>query len=168
MKNNAKSIMLTLLEWIILIAPTAGYAIYCYEDTLQYTMTAQSKGCFWGLIAVAVLAFVIFQIFKKKYERFVNSYVQQKTDLETNPDNELMIAAVARKSEIIDNLDYAIALIPLLILCTVLYAFQTAIDQLITLLMTIAGSLIAKIGIHSIKIATQKHDMLIKVKGDKQ
>lgn len=168
MKNNAKSIILTLFEWIVLIAPTAGYAIYCYEDTLQYTMTTQSKGCFWGLIAVAVLAAVIFQIFKKKYDRFVNSYVQQKTDLETNPDNELMIAAVARKSEIIDNLDYAIVLIPLLILCTVLYAFQTAIDQLITLLMIVAGSLIAKIGMHSIKIATQKRDMLIKAKGDKQ
>lgn len=168
MKNNAKSILLTLFEWLVLIAPTAGYAIYCYEDTLQYTMTAQSKGCFWGLIAVAVLAAVIFQIFKKKYDRFVNSYVQQKTDLETNPDNELLIKAVAKKAEIIENLDYAVALIPLLILCTVLYAFQTAIDQLIMLLMILAASLAAKMGVHSIKLAVQKRDMTARAKGDKQ
>mgnify|MGYP006990124555 CR=1 FL=1 len=45
MKNNAKSILLTLMEWLVLIAPTSGYAIYCYEDILQYTMTSQSKGC---------------------------------------------------------------------------------------------------------------------------
>lgn len=168
MKNNAKSILLTLFEWLVLIAPTAGYAIYCYEDTLQYTMSAQSKGCFWSLIAVAILAVIIFQIFKKKYDRFVQGYVQQKTDLETNPDKELLIKTVARKAEIIDNIDYIVALIPLLILCTVLYAFQTAIDQLITLLMTLSLSIIAKVGVHTIKIAVQKHDMENKVKGDKE
>lgn len=168
MKNNAKSILLTLFEWLVLIAPTAGYAIYCYEDTLQFTMSAQSKGCFWSLIAVAILAVIIFQIFKKKYERFEQGYVQQKTDLETNPDKELLIKTVARKAEIIDNIDYIVALIPLLILCTVLYAFQTAIDQLITLVMVVAGSIIAKIGVHTIKIAVQKRDMEKKVKEDKE
>lgn len=164
MKNNAKSIILMLMEWLVLIAPSSGYAIYCYEDTLQYTMTAQSKGCFWSLIAVAILAAVIFQIFRKKYDRFVQGYVQQKTDLETNPNNELLVKAVSRKAEIVDNLDYVIALVPLLILCTVLYAFQTAVDQLITLLMIVAGSLIAKIGVHSIKLNVQRRDMLNKAK----
>lgn len=163
MKNNAKSILLTLMEWIALIAPTSGYAIYCYEDTLQYTMSAQSKGCFWTLIAVAILAAVIFHIFRKKYDRFVQGYVQQKTDLETNPQNELLVKAVARKAEIIDNLDYVITLIPILILSTVLYAFQTAIEQLITLLMVVSGSIIVKIGLHAIKLTLQRQDMLRRI-----
>lgn len=164
MKNNAKSILLTLMEWLVLIAPTAGYAIYCYEDTLQYTMTAQSKGCFWTLIAVAVLAAVIFQIFRKKYDRFVQGYVQQKTDLETNPNNELLVKSVARKAKVVDNLDFFVILIPILILCTVLYAFQTAVEQLITILMVMVGSLIAKISVHLIKLSVQRHDMLNKAR----
>lgn len=163
MKNNAKSILLTLIEWLVLIAPISGYAIYCYEDTLQYTMTTQSKGCFWTLIAVAILAAVIFQIFSKKYDRFVQGYVQQKTDLETNPDNELLIKAVSRKAEIVDNLDYVVTLLPLLIVCTVLYAFQTAIEQLITLLLVVAGSLIGKISIHAIRLCVQRNDMLRRI-----
>lgn len=167
MKNNTKSIILTLFEWLVLIAPTSGYAIYCYQDTLQYTMTAQSKGCFWTLIAVAVLAAVIFQIFRKKYDRFVQSYIQQKTDLETNPDNELLVKAVERKAKVVDNLDFFVILVPILILCTVLYAFQSAVEQLITLLMVIAGSLIAKIGVHFIKLSVQKRDMLNKAKETK-
>ena len=160
MKNNAKSIFLTIMEWMVLIAPTSGYAIYCYEDTLRYTMTAQSKGCFWTLIAVAVLVAVIFQIFRKRYDRFVQGYIQQKTDLETNPNNELLVKAVSRKAKVVDNLDFFIILVPILILCTVLYAFQTAVEQLITLLMVIAGSIIAKIGMHTIKLAVQRNDML--------
>lgn len=160
MKKNVKSILLTIMEWIVLIAPTSGYAIYCYEDTLQYTMTAQSKGCFWTLIAVAVLAAVIFQIFRKKYDRFVQGYIQQKTDLETNPDNELLVKAVARKAELVDNLDYVVTLIPILILSTVLYAFQTAVEQLITLLMVVSGSIIAKISLHTVNLAVQRNDML--------
>lgn len=163
MKNNAKSILLTVVEWLVLIAPTSGYAIYCYEDTLQYTMTAQSKGCFWTLIAVAVLAAVIFQIFKKKYDRFVQGYIQQKTDLETNPGNELLIKAVARKAELVDNLDYVVTLIPILLLCTVLYAFQTAVEQLITLLTVVAGSVIAKIGTHVVKLCVQRNDMIRRI-----
>lgn len=163
MKNNAKSILLMLLEWIVLIAPTSGYAIYCYQDTLQYTMTAQSKGCFWTLMTVAILAAVIFQIFRKRYDQFVQEYIQQKTDLETNPDNELLVKAVARKAEIVDNLDYVVMLIPILILSTVLYAFQTVVEQLITLLMVISGSIIAKIGVHAIKLSVQRHDMLRRI-----
>ena len=162
MKRNVKSIILTLMEWLVLIAPTAGYAIYCYTDTLQYTLTARSKGCFWMLIAVAVLAAVVFQVFRKKYDRFVQGYIQQKTDLETNPNNELLVKAVARKAQIIDNLDFVVILIPILILCTVLYAFQSAVEQLITILLTVAGSLIAKIVLHIIKLNVQRRDMLKK------
>ena len=164
MKNNVKSLLLTLFEWLVLIAPTVGYAIYCYTDTLQYTMTARSKGGFWTLVAVAVLAAVIFQVFHQKYDRFVQGYIQQKTDLETNPDNELLVKAVARKAKVVDNLDFFVILIPILILCTVLYAFQSAIEQLITLLMIVAGSLLGKIGIHSIKLSVQRHDMLNKAR----
>lgn len=153
----------TLMEWLVLIAPTSGYAIYCYEDTLQYTMTSQSKGCFWTLIAAAVLAAVIFQIFRKKYDRFVQGYIQQKTDLETNPDNKLLIKAVARKAELVDNLDYVVILIPILLLCTVLYAFQTAVEQLITLLTVVSGSVIAKIGLHAIRLNVQRRDMLRRI-----
>lgn len=167
MKNNAKSMLLTLIEWIVLIAPTSGYAIYCYQDTLQYTMSAQSKGCFWTLVAVAVLAAVIFQIFRKKYDQFVQGYIQQKTDLETNPNNELLVKAVARKSKIVDSVDYVVALIPILILTTVLYAFQTAVDQLITLLLTVAESLIAKIAVHTVKLSVQRRDMLNEAKENK-
>lgn len=167
MKKNAKSIILTAFEWLILIAPTSGYAIYCYVKTLQYSMTAQSKGCFWTLIAVAILAAVVFQVFRRKYDRFVQGYVQQKTDLETNPDNELLVKAVAKKAKVVDNLDFFVILIPILILCTVLYAFQTAIEQLITLLMIVAGSLLAKIGLHSIKLSVQKRDMLSKKESEK-
>ena len=163
MKRNGKSIFLTLMEWLVLIAPTAGYAIYCYEDTLQYTMTARSKGCFWTLIAVAILAAVIFQIFRKRYDRFVQGYIQQKTDLETNPENELLVKAVARKAKVVDNLDFFVILIPILILCTVLYAFQTAIEQLIALLMIVAGSLLGKMGIHLISLSVQRHDMLRRI-----
>lgn len=163
MKRNVKSIFLTLMEWLVFIAPTAGYAIYCYQDTLQYTMTARSKGCFWTLIAVAILAAVVFQLFRKRYDRFVQGYIQQKTDLETNPQNELLVKAVARKAELVDNLDYVVTLIPILILCTVLYAFQTAVEQLIILLLVVSGSIIAKIGLHAIKLTVQRHDMLRRI-----
>ena len=110
MKHNAKSLILIISEYLVLIAPTTGYAIYCYQDTLQYTMTATSKGRFWSLVAVAILASVLFGIFRKKYDRYVQGYVQQKTDLETNPTNELLIKRVAHKKKIIDNLDYVVAL----------------------------------------------------------
>lgn len=156
MKANAKSIFITVVEWIILIAPTTGYAIYTYADTLQYTMTAQSKGCFWALIAIAALAAVLYGIFKKRYDRYVQGYVQQKTDLETNPTNDLLIKKVAEKQTVIENLDYVVALIPVLISVTVLYAFQQAIEQLVILLLVIAGSLIAKIALHSVAIYIKK------------
>lgn len=166
MKHNAKSLILIISEYLVLIAPTTGYAIYCYQDTLQYTMTATSKGSFWSLVAVSILASVLFGIFRKKYDRYVQGYVQQKTDLETNPTNELLIKRVARKKKIIDNLDYVVALFPVLILMSVIGAFQQAIEQLLILLSVVAGSLIGKISLHLLTIFVEEHDMLKKIEKD--
>ena len=166
MKHNAKSLILMVAEYLVLIAPTTGYAIYCYQDTLQYTMTATSKGTFWSLVAVAILASVLFGIFRKKYDRYVQGYVQQKTDLETNPTNELLIKRVAHKKKIIDNLDYVVALFPVLILMSVIGAFQQAIEQLLILLSVVAGSLIGKISLHLLTIFVEEHDMLKKIEKD--
>ena len=166
MKHNAKSLILMVAEYLVLIAPTTGYAIYCYQDTLQYTMTATSKGSFWSLVAVAILASVLFGIFRKKYDRYVQGYVQQKTDLETNPTNELLIKRVANKKKIIDNLDYVVALFPVLILMSVIGAFQQAIEQLLILLSVVAGSLIGKISLHLLTIFVEEHDMLKKIEKD--
>ena len=166
MKHNAKSLILIISEYLVLIAPTTGYAIYCYQDTLQYTMTATSKGSFWSLVAVAILASVLFGIFRKKYDRYVQGYVQQKTDLETNPTNELLIKRVAQKKNIIDNLDYVVALFPVLILMSVIGAFQQAIEQLLILLSVVAGSLIGKISLHLLTIFVEEHDMLKKIEKD--
>lgn len=166
MKHNAKSLILMVAEYLVLIAPTTGYAIYCYQDTLQYTMTATSKGSFWSLVAVAILASVLFGIFRKKYDRYVQGYVQQKTDLETNPTNELLIKRVAHKKKIIDNLDYVVALFPVLILMSVIGAFQQAIEQLLILLSVVAGSLIGKISLHLLTIFVEEHDMLKKAEKD--
>ena len=165
MKHNAMSILATVVEWIVLIAPTTGYAIYCYEDTLQYTMTATSKGCFWSLIALAILAAVLYGIFRKRYDRYVQGFVQQKTDLETNPDNELLIKKVVEKKNIIENIDYVVALFPVLIALCVLYAFQTAIEQLVLMLIIVAGSLVGKIVIHLITTSIQKAAALKQAKG---
>ena len=166
MKHNAKSLILMVAEYLVLIAPTTGYAIYCYQDTLQYTMTATSKGSFWSLVAVAILASVLFGIFRKKYDRYVQGYVQQKTDLETNPTNELLIKRVANKKKIIDNLDYVVALFPVLTLMSVIGAFQQAIEQLLILLSVVAGSLIGKISLHLLTIFVEEHDMLKKIEKD--
>lgn len=166
MKHNAKSLILMVAEYLVLIAPTTGYAIYCYQDTLQYTMTATSKGSFWSLVAVAILASVLFGIFRKKYDRYVQGYVQQKTDLETNPTNELLIKRVANKKKIIDNLDYVVALFPVLILMSVIGAFQYAIEQLLILLSVVACSLIGKISLHLLTIFVEEHDMLKKIEKD--
>lgn len=163
MKHNAQSLILMISEYTVLIGPTAGYAAYCYQDTLQYTMTATSKGSFWSLVAVAILASVLFWIFRNKYDRYVQGFVQQKTDLETNPTNELLIKRVAHKKKIIENLDYVVALFPILILMSVIGAFQQAIEQLLILLSVVAGSLIGKISLHLLTIFVEEHDMLKQV-----
>lgn len=164
MKKSIPSIILTVIEYLVLIAPTAGYAIYCYEDTLQYTMTATSKGTFWTLISLAILVAVIYGIFKKKYERYVDGFVQQKTDLETDPNNELLIKKVAEKKSIIETFDYIVALFPLMISITILHAFQTAIDQLVILLTIITGSILGKIACHLAAISLSKQAMINKIK----
>ena len=164
MKKSIPSIILTVIEYLVLIAPTTGYAIYCYEDTLQYTMTTTSKGTFWTLISLAILVAVIYGIFKKKYERYVDGFVQQKTDLETDPNNELLIKKVAEKKSIIETFDYIVALFPLMISITILHAFQTAIDQLVILLTIITGSILGKIACHLAAISLSKQAMLNKIK----
>ena len=90
----------------------------------------------------------------------MQGYVQQKTDLETNPANELLIKKVAEKKAIIENVDYIVILIPVLIAMTVVAAFQTAIEQLLVLLSIVAGSLVAKVGLHLVCIRVQKKYML--------
>ena len=166
MKKNVSSIIAQLLEYVVLIAPTAGYAIYCYADTLQYTMTPTSKGTFWTIIGFAILAGVIFGIFKKRYDRYVQGYVQQSTDLETNPDNELLIKKVAEKKIVIENVDFIVAAVPVAIAITVLRAFQGAIDQLLLLLEIVLLSLIGKVAIHTVSVVLAKKGMLAKAGGD--
>ena len=168
MKRNVSSIIATLLEYLVLIAPTAGYSIYCYVDTLQYTMTPQSKGTFWTVIGFAILAAVIYGIFKKKYDRYVQGYVQQKTDLETHPNEELLIKKVAEKKVIIENLDFVVAAIPVAIALTVLRAFQGAIDQLIILLDIVLLSLVGKVCLHVVAVELAKKGMLDGIGGEEQ
>lgn len=160
MKHNWKSILSMIIEYIVLVVPTAGYSIYCYQDTLTHTMSATSKGLFWSLIAVAILAIVIFKLCHKKYERFVAGYVQQKTDIETRPNDELLIKKVAEKSKIIDSVDYIFAAIPVLILMVIVTAFQSAIDQLLIILEIVAGSLIGKAGLHALTVSLKSKGML--------
>ena len=166
MKRNVSSIIATLLEYLVLIAPTAGYSIYCYVDTLQYTMTPTSKGTFWTVIGFAILAAVIYGIFKKKYDRYVQGYVQQKTDLETHPNEELLIKKVAEKKVIIENLDFVVAAIPVTIALTVLRAFQGAIDQLIILLDIVLLSLVGKVCLHVVAVELAKKGMLDGIGGE--
>lgn len=164
MKRNWKSILCAISEYTVLIAPTAGYSIYCYHDTLQYTMSAESKGMFWSLIGAALILSVLFKIFRKKYDRYVAGYVQQKTDLETRPEDERLINKVAEKESIIENIDYLVAAIPVAILLTVLAAFQSAISQLMIILELLIGSLMAKIGLHSLTVYFEKSGMLKAIK----
>lgn len=163
MKKNWKSILCELTEYLALIAPTMGYSIYVYVETLQKSMSSTSKGAFWTLISAAIVVAVVFRVFKKRYERFVQGYVQQKTDLETRPGDELLIKKVAEKADIIDNLDYIVAAIPVMILLTVLAAFQSAIEQLMIILEIMIVSLVAKTGLHCVTVAMKKHAMLKKI-----
>ena len=111
----------------------------------------------------------IYGIFKKKYDRFVSGYVQQKTDVETNPNNELLIKKVAEKKEIIENLDYVVAAIPVAIAITILRAFQGAIEQLMVLLEILIMSLGGKVALHFVSVELAKRGMLNKIqRGDQQ
>lgn len=163
MKKNAPAIVLMVFEYIVAIAPIVGYSIYTYVDTLQYTMTPASKGSFWSIIACCIMLFVLFSIFKKKYDRYVQGFVQQKTDLETNPENELLIKQVTKKATIIENIDWLIPVLPLTIALCVVHAFSGAIEQLETLLMIVIGSLVGKVGLHCAGLQVSKNNMLGKL-----
>ena len=65
MKHNTITLLLKVFEYIALIAPTAAYAIYSYVTTLQHTMSTSSKGCFWTLIAVAIIVCDISQTLRQ-------------------------------------------------------------------------------------------------------
>ena len=78
----------------------------------------------------------------------------------------MLIKRVAHKKKIIDNLDYVVALFPVLILMSVIGAFQQAIEQLLILLSVVAGSLIGKISLHLLTIFVEEHDMLKKIEKD--
>ena len=73
---------------------------------------------------------------------------------------------IVDKKKIIDNLDYVVALFPVLILMSVIGAFQQAIEQLLILLSVVAGSLIGKISLHLLTIFVEEHDMLKKIEKD--
>lgn len=156
MKHNAKSIISMIMEYLILIAPTAGYSIYCYQDTLQYTMSNESKGAFWSLISLAILVSVVFAIFKKQYNRYVDGYVYQKNKLEVEPENKLLVKKVAEKKVVIDNIDYLVAVIPLAILLTIISAFSQSIDQLTLIVEIVIASILGKVGLHNITVHLQK------------
>ena len=160
MKKNWKSILCEITEYLALIAPTMGYSIYVYVETLEKSMSSTSKGAFWTLISASIVVAVIFRVFKKRYERFVQGYVQQKTDLETKPNDELLIKKVAEKSTIIENVDYLICVIPLLIFIVILSAFAQAIEQLILILEIMACSLVAKVGLHALTLHLERGGML--------
>lgn len=64
----------------------------------------------------------------------------------------------------IHGAEYVVALFPILILLSVISAFQQAIDQLMILLMTVAGSIIGKISLHFVTIGLEKSEMLKRAK----
>lgn len=162
MKKNVSSILIEVLEWLVMIVPMGGYSAYIYNETLQYTMSPTSKGTFWSLIGLSILAAILFRVFKQKYKDYRFGYVKQKTELETEENNIAKINAVARKEKVIENLEFVIMLIPIAIIITVLKAFQSAIDQLIVLLEIILMSIAGKIVLHTIHIETEKQAMLKK------
>lgn len=162
MKKNAPAVIITVLEYLVMLAPMVGYSGYVYNETLQHTMSASSKGSFWAIIGCCILLFVAFSIFKKNYDRYVQGYIQQKTDLETQTDNEKLVKAVAKKATIIENVDWLIPVFPLTIALCVLHAFDGAIEQLETLLMIVIGSLLGKVGLHTIGLQVSKNAMLKK------
>ena len=163
MKKNVSSIITQLLEYIVLFAPLTGYSIYCYADTLRYTMTAASKGTFWTIIGFCILAGIIYKLFSKKYERYQEEYVVMKADLRNHPDNPTGVKNVAQAKTIIENLDYVIVALPIIITLAVLKAFQFAIDQLIILLEIAVLSLVGKVCLHTLTVALQKKGALDKI-----
>lgn len=160
MKKNLTPAVAWLVELLVLIGPTAGYSIYCYVDTLQYTMTPTSKGTFWTVISLTILAAIIFRIFKTKYERYQEEYVVMKADLRNHPNNPTGVQNVARAKTIIENLDYLVAAFPIAIAVTVLKAFEGAIDNLIIILEIAGMSLAGKIATHALFIEFQKKQTL--------
>ena len=143
------------MEYIVLIAPTAGYAIYSYTDTLQYTMSANSKGFFWTLIS---------GIFKSRYDEYLKGYYQHKADLKVadNP-SELLVKTVAKEEKVVSNITYIPIMFYLLMALAVLSAFRDAIEKLELIIEIIAASVFGKVCLHCLtthlrEVATIKKD----------
>lgn len=151
MKRNPKTIMLAIMEYIVLIAPTAGYAIYSYTDTLQYTMSANSKGFFWTLISLAILCAIIYGIFKGQYDEYLKGYYQHKADLKvTEHPSELLVKTVAKEEKVVSNIRYIPIVFYLLMALAVLSAFQNAIEKLELIIEIIAASVFGKMCLHCV------------------
>ena len=164
MKRNPKTIMSAIMEYIVLIAPTAGYAIYSYTDTLQYTMCANSKGFFWTLISLAILCAIIYGIFKSRYDEYLKGYYQHKADLKVadNP-SELLVKTVAKEEKVVSNITYIPIMFYLLMALAVLSAFRDAIEKLELIIEIIAASVFGKMCLHCLtthlrEVATIKKD----------
>ena len=164
MKRNPKTIMSAIMEYIVLIAPTAGYAIYSYTDTLQYTMSANSKGFFWTLISLAILCAIIYGIFKSKYDEYLKGYYQHKADLKVadNP-SELLVKTVAKEEKVVSNIRFIPIMFYLLMALAGLSAFKDAIEKLELIIEIIAGSVFGKMCLHCLtthlrEVATIKKD----------
>ena len=164
MKRNPKTIMSAIMEYIVLIAPTAGYAIYSYTDTLQYTMSANSKGFFWTLISLAILCAIIYGIFKSKYDEYLKGYYLHNADLKVsdNP-SELLVKTVAKEEKVVSNITYIPIMFYLLMALAVLSAFRDAIEKLERIIEIIAASVFGKMCLHCLtvhlrEVATIKKD----------
>ena len=164
MKRNPKTIMSAIMEYIVLIAPTAGYAIYSYTDTLQYTMSANSKGFFWTLISLAILCAIIYGIFKSKYDEYLKGYYQHKADLKVadNP-SELLVKTVAKEEKVVSNITYRPIRFYLLRAFAVFSTVRDAIEKLELIIEIIAASVFGKMCLHCLtvhlrEVATIKKD----------
>jgi hypothetical protein len=124
MKWNAKAVFSAVLEYIVLLAPPIGYSIYSYVSTLQYTLTEGQVASFWATFGVAIVGIVVVAIgykrFKVLYGRYTSAYVQQKTDLETRPNDQVLIEKVSAKAKVIESMDYIVVGMPLLIITLLL------------------------------------------------
>ena len=172
MKWNAKAVFTAVLEYITLLAPPIGYSIYAYVSTLQYTLTEGQVASFWATFGIAVASIIIVFIghkrFKTLYDRYTQSYVQQKTDLETRPNDEVLIEKVASKAKVVESLDYVAIGIPLLIVTLLLYILQSAIGEVIGILTMTTCGILGKAGIHTVtvylKAANMKKSIEVKKK----
>lgn len=163
MKWNGKAVFSAVMEYVVLVCPPIGYALFAYITTLQTVLTESQKGSFWALFGLAIATLVVALIAQKRaktlYDRFTAAYVQQKADLEIHPENELLIKKVEEKAKIVESLDYIAIGMPLLIVTLVLYIFRSAITEVIGILGMCCVSLFGKAGLHSLTLKLKADGM---------